>query len=67
MASPLRSPEPTSRRAGTPGLEVIPTLGRSAAGTGAPAGRLRVAGSPELLSDDDHPDFHHLPTVRGRR
>lgn len=64
MASPLRSPEPADRRGRTTGLEVVPTTPGPASGVGAPAGRLRIAGAPELVADDDHPDFHHLP---GRR
>lgn len=65
MASPARPPEPDPRRGHTAGLEVVPTSGRSVPAA-APAGRLRAAGAPEMVCDDDHPDFHHLPTFRGR-
>ncbi|MEO5832146.1 MAG: hypothetical protein ABIR83_02090 [Nakamurella sp.] len=67
MASPARPAGPDRERGRRKaGLEVVPTAVRSVPAA-APAGRLRAAGAPELVSDDDHPDFHHLPTFRGRR
>ncbi|WP_111765908.1 hypothetical protein [Nakamurella deserti] len=65
MASPLRRPGRAVRSDRTAEFEVLESLGR----TDAPSvrtPRLRVAGTPELVTDDDHPDFHVLPRHRGR-
>jgi hypothetical protein len=60
MASPLPRPPGAGCVPGAPG-----THGARTAAAGA-APRLRVVGPPELVVDDDHPDFAYLPRHRSR-
>jgi hypothetical protein len=66
MASPLRRSTPSIRRARTTEFELLDTVGDADTTPPARQARLRVAGAPELVTDDDHPDFAHLPRHRRR-
>lgn len=63
MASPLRRPTPTAQRTREAEFDLLDT------GDPVPAGRparLRVAGTAEMVTDDEHPDFAVLPRYRRR-
>ncbi len=65
MASPLRHPARPARTDRDAEFELLDSLGAPAPVTGRTS-RLRVAGAPELVTDDDHPDFHTLRRYRAR-
>ena len=66
MASPLRRSARAVRGDRTAEFELLDALGAPATPGSTRAPRLRVAGAPELVTDDDHPDFHTLPRYRAR-
>lgn len=67
MASPIRRPAAAARRDLAAEFALLDSLGTPGAASTARGTRLRVAAAPELVTDDDHPDFTHLPRLRGRR
>lgn len=66
MASPLRRSGRDGRPDRTAEFALLETLGRPDPTTPGRPPRLRVAGTPQLVTDDDHPDFHVLPRHRAR-
>lgn len=66
MASPIRRPAPATRRDREAEFELLDSLGADDTASTARGTRLRVAAAPELVTDDEHPDFAHLPRRRGR-
>ena len=61
MAAPWRRPVP-DRRTRDAEFALLDALTDTVPSARTP--RLRVAGAPELVTDDDHPDFAHLPRHR---